>query len=316
MKEFELINKIKSGLLLNKKFVKKGIGDDCAVLNYSKDFDLLVTTDMLTEDVHFNLEWYSPSLFAKKILYCNFSDIYACGGEPITVIVSAGISNKMDEKYLYSFIKYLKSESKKFNCNLIGGDTVSSKKITFSITMFGLVKKAKSILRSTAKAGDKVYITGYPGLSEAGLNLLIKNISLDKKYKKFLVRKHLIPSIITNKILLKKIFKISNSMIDVSDGLSSELNHISKESNKKIIVEKDSIPIHVSLKKFCKEYNKDIYNIILSGGEDFYLLFTSDKNINKKNIFKIGTVEKGKGVYLKDREKITKIKSAGWEHSL
>jgi thiamine-monophosphate kinase len=316
MKEFELIKKIGAGLIADKRFIKKGIGDDCAVLKYSDKFDLLVTTDMLVEDIHFKLNWYSPQSFAKKILYSNISDINSCGGKPFALTVSAGISKKMNVKFLNKFIQYLKIESRKFNCDLIGGDTVSADKNTLSVTMFGFVKKDKAILRSCAKAGDKVYITGYPGLSDAGLYLLKNKINTDKKYKKILIQKHLIPSIIKDDKLLNEIFKITNSMIDVSDGLSSELNHIANQSKKKIIIEKDLIPLNKDLILFCNEYKIDLFKTIFRGGEDFYLLFTTAQNINIKNTFQIGFVEKGRGVFLKDKTDLIKIKSSGWEHNL
>lgn len=316
MKEFELIKKIKSGLVTKNHIIKKGIGDDCAVIKFTNDFDLLVTTDMLIEDIHFKLKWYTPSTLVKKILYSNISDIHSCGGTPFALTVSAGISNKMDDKFLNLFIRQVKKESRKFNCDLIGGDTISAPKTTFSITMFGLVKKDKAVFRNGAKTGDYVYITGYPGLSKAGLYLLKNKINPDKNYKKFLVQKHLIPSIIKDKKIFNKIFNISNCMIDVSDGLSSELNHIAKESNKKIIIEKKIIPINNSLKLFCKKHNKDIYKMIFTGGEDFYLLFTTNKPVNLKNVYHIGTVTKGASVYLKDNNNLIKIKSSGWEHTL
>jgi len=318
MKEFELIDKIKnlSKKIINKNYIKKSIGDDCAVLPFSKKHDLLVSTDQIIEDTHFKLDWYNPSELVKKVLYSNISDINACGGFPFACLLSAGLSSKFSDNYLMQFIKSLNAETKKFEIDLIGGDTCSAKYNYFTITLFGIVEKNKAIFRSGAKSGDYVYITGEPGLSDAGLFLLLNNKTLDSQYKKFLVKKHLIPSIIQNKNELKNIFNDANSMIDLSDGLSSELNHIARESKKKIIIKKDLIPINKNLKLFCKDYNKNIYKIIFSGGEDYYLVFTSNKKILNKNIYCIGWVENGAGVFLFEKDKYTKIDRTGFEHQI
>lgn len=314
MDEFEFIKKIKPNFLFNKHIIKKSISDDCAVLNFSDEYDMLVTTDMLSENIHFKLDWYSPKTFVQKILYSNISDIYACGGIPFGMTIAAGLSKKINPLFLNSMIKNLKIECKNFNCDLFGGDTVSSRDITFSVTMFGIVKKDKAILRAGAKKNDNVYITGFPGLSGAGLYILMNKIRPNKNFQKYLVKKHLVPSIVRDKNLLKKIFDSANCMIDISDGLSSELNHISIESGKKIIIEKKMIPIEKNLFIFCKEYNQDIFKNIFSNGEDYHLLFTSDKDIKDKNIFKIGKVVDGAGVYLKDENSILKLESTGYKH--
>lgn len=358
MKEFELIKQIKTNNTLNEK-VKYGIGDDCAVLLYDNINDLLITTDMFVEGTHFLLQWYSPENLAKKILYPNITDIYSCGGIPYSLLLSAGISKNISDIYLSEFIEAFKFEAGKFNISLVGGDTVSSDKITFSVTMFGLVKKNKTIFRSNAKENSYVYITGYPGLSAAGLNILVndnffyksnnynqsntvktikpdiinsinKMNTIENVYikntnkindgidindiKKFLVKKHLVPDIIEDKELLNIIFSNAESMIDVSDGLSNELNHISTSSNIKIVIDYNKIPVKNELQIYSAHSKTGLLDLVLNGGEDYYLLFTSPLKLSVENIFCIGNTEKGKGVFLRKDNSLTKILPKGFEH--
>lgn len=316
MKEFELISKLKNQNFTSTEYIKYSIGDDCAVLNYNDKYDLLLTTDMLVEKSHFITKWYSPFQLVKKILYSNITDINSCGGKPFALLLSAGFPKNITNKFINTFISALKTETSNLNINLIGGDTVSSELLTFSVTMLGIVEKDKAVLRSSVKTDSYVYITGYPGISAAGLFLKLNNINAQTNYEKYLISKHLVPDIVKNNNILQSIFKAADGMIDVSDGLSSELNHLSKNSKIKIIIDYNDIPVKQELRYFSNKYNYSLPDLLLNGGEDYMLLFTSKEKINFKGIYKIGNTKRGRGVFLKTNTSINKLLPKGFEHRI
>lgn len=295
--EFGLIEKVSKGIRVDNSVVK-GIGDDAAVIRWERNRYLLFATDMIIEGVHFDLRHSAPFDIGWKALGINISDIAAMGGRPRYVALSLGLPNDLDLRFIDGIYAGLKSLAKKFNVNIVGGDTNSSGRIIIDVAILGEVRKDELVLRSGAKIGDIIVVTGRLGGSMKGRHL------------KFMPR-------VKESSFLVKNFKI-NSMIDISDGLSSDLAHICRQSlvgakiyESLIPVSKDSPPIKNAL----------------HDGEDFELLFTVSKNIFKnlmkkfkKNlktpITAIGEVTReNAGIKIVDRYGKTKpLKERGFSH--
>ncbi|MFH1655459.1 MAG: thiamine-phosphate kinase [Candidatus Omnitrophota bacterium] len=245
--EFGLIADIRKMVKVDSSVVK-GIGDDTAVLKYSKDRYLLFTSDMLIEDVHFKRS-AKPFDIGHKALASSVSDIAAMGGRPKYAIVSIGLPKKLNVAYVRNLYAGINNASKKFRINIVGGDTNRSQKIIIDIALIGEVEKKNLVLRSSAKAGDLIFITG---LLEPTLRTG-KHLTFKPRFKesRFLVKNYRI-----------------NSMIDISDGLIQDLSHILDESKKgAIIYEKAILKIRgTSLKE------------ALYGGENYELIFTLSKD--------------------------------------
>jgi len=218
--EFGLIEKIAKGTKTNKSVIK-GIGDDAAVLEWTKDRYLLATADMLIEDRHFK-RGASPQDIGWKALCCGISDIAAMGGEPRWALVSCGLPKGLAVRYADGIYSGLKKAAGRFGVNIVGGDTNASDKIILDVTVLGEVKKEDLVLRSGARVGDLIFVTGELGGSIRGKHL------------------DFTPRIKESQILVKD-FKI-NSMIDLSDGLSSDLNHILEQSAAGAIIYEYLIP--------------------------------------------------------------------------
>jgi len=241
--EFNFIDRVSRGLKLSSSVVK-GIGDDAAVLKYSKDRYLLFTTDMLIEGKHF-LKTHSPRLIGKKSVFCSISDIASMGGRPTSFVISIGVPGGLDIKYADELYKGVKDAAKRFKIDLVGGDTVCSDKIVISIAMLGEARKRDIVLRSGAGEGDTIFVTGNIGGSIKGRHL---RFSPRVKEAEFLVRNYKI-----------------NSMIDVSDGLLADLGHILEESGKGAVIYESMVPISRNAKDF---------DFAIRDGEDFELVFS------------------------------------------
>jgi len=274
-KEFECINKILE------KTLNSGVGDDCAIINQGKQ-KLLISTDSFIEDVHFSKKTSSLNKIGEKCAEASISDLAAMGARPLYMLMAISSKNTKEIKDISDGIAL---SLKRHNMLLIGGDTTKSNKLFINITAIGTSKKP--VKRSGAKHGDGVYISSHTGLSSAGLYALQKGI---KGYAD-LEKAHNSPRALTKEGL--KISNLANSMIDISDSLSSELYHIAFSSNCSILI--DTVPIHPSIKKLCKNKKLDPNNFVLFGGEDYKLLFTSNKyQLAGKLGIRIGTVIKDK----------------------
>ncbi len=312
---------IKSELDLINSFVKNvnddknvicSIGDDCAVIKYKELSHLIVTTDMIVEDVHFSLKWYTSYQLGKKLIEVNVSDIIAMGGTPLYSFLSMSLLKNTESVFISDFFKGLYHSAKKYNVLLLGGDTTHGKEFVFNLTLLGMVDKKLLRLRSMAQPGDIVCVTGTLGSSAAGLNLL-------QSGKQGYVHDYLNPCSRTPKEGMK-IAKFANAMIDISDGLGSELKHICKNSNVGAYIEYDKIPISKNTYYTAELLKKDPYDFALYGGEDFEILFSiKQENIQKlKNIFtdftEIGAIHsKSEGIFLKKNNRQLQIKH-GFDH--
>jgi len=292
--EFNFINRISKAIKLSIRVIK-GIGDDAAVLSYTKDKYLLFTTDMLVEGKHFHKS-ARAGLVGEKALSCNISDIAAMGGTPKFAVISIGFPGSLDLKYADGIYKGIRKAACRFGVDLVGGDTVDSEKIMINIALIGEVEKKNLALRSNAKENDVIFITG-----NIGGSIKLKHLNFTPRLKeaRFLVKN----------------FKI-NSMIDISDGLLADLGHILKESNKGAIIHESEIYVSKSALNF---------DSAVRDGEDFELIFTlpgSDADRLKKTwpfktrLSRIGRIcSSRKGLFLiRKNGKLEKIKPAGFTH--
>lgn len=284
--EFGLIGRIKSKIKLYSKDVVAGIGDDAAVLNYGKNNYLLFTTDMLVENVHFSLKYYSPQQIGMKAIEQNISDIAAMGGIPKFAIVSLALPDYIGVEFVDKLYSGINQKAKKYKISIVGGNITHSKEIVVSIAMIGFAEKKYLALRSGAKVGDLIFCSGDVGKSAVGLDLL-KN-----KMHRNSIKHHLEPQ--SRLSLARKLVKIGvNSMIDVSDGVASEIRHICNESNVGAIIYADKIPILKNTIIDAKKLHKNPLDFALYGGEDFELIFTANKNkLNKFRKYDVKAIGK------------------------
>ena len=315
--EFTLIQRLNSIIPNKDKNVLVGIGDDAAVIELENDKKnlLLVTTDTLVSGDHFNTSWSKPEQIGLKSVECNVSDIAAMGGMPTHMFISLVLTPKTTVEWVEEIYKGMASSCKRHNVVVIGGDTTHGPVETISITLHGLVSRQNLCLRSQAKAGDILIVTGQLGASTACLNLLRKN----KQATPFLLEKHLTPKCRLD--VSQKIAPFVNAMIDVSDGLASETNHICSQSNvgAKIFLEK--IPMHADSIEAGKQLDIDPVEFALNGGEDFELLFTIDPANLKKlenlgiEFFVVGEiVDKSEGCILIDESNKKLALRGGYNH--
>lgn len=290
--EFEFINGLKSKYNLSK------IGDDAAVLPKDDKTDLVISTDMLVEDIDFRLDWSKPVFVGHKVAVASTSDVYAMGGFPKYSLVSIGIPEKLwktdfVDRFYDGYLGhgyYLGHNYMGHNVELIGGDiSKTPDKVVVDSIVLGEVEKGKAMLRSTAQVGDLIFVNGELGSASAGLKLLENGIRLDDSAATWQVNflnDQLQPRVAG---LDYKFVEFANSMIDISDGLSSDLMHICKASKVGAKIYANKIPVDHRLKRIGKKNfkkflseNLDKLDFALHGGEEFKLLFTVKPSVFKK----------------------------------
>jgi thiamine-monophosphate kinase len=285
--------------------VQVGIGDDAAVIKSSNN-KLVVTVDMAVEDIHFNKKWSSPFQIGAKLTTANLADIFAMGAVPKYLLVAAGISEVNNSETVVELAKGIRSVADRFEVTVIGGDLSKSEKMSLSITALGELS-AQPILRSGAKVGDLIYLSSLTGLSAAGLAIL--NRELDRP--RYVVEAHLNPKLVAP----DKLIKVATSMCDVSDGLATDAAHLSYASNVNFNLSKDLISQAADFKdlaELAKELNEDVFDWILTGGEDHFFLATVGKENESNELgIQIGSVGKGEGKLLLDG---VEIKKTGYQH--
>ncbi len=273
--EFELIKLLTHDLPGTPQLVV-GVGDDCSVYEISKNRYLLATCDMLIEGVHFSKRTASPFLIGCKAMACSLSDIAAMGGEPLFALVSIGLPETTTEEFVQDLYVGIRSMCRDYQVVLAGGDTVRSPdKIVIDVSMIGECPGGTFVLRSGAKAGDAIVVTGSLGDSAAGLDLLEGKLSdSDTERRSELIEAHLAPEprCEQGKYLAEN-FEI-HAMIDLSDGLAGDLAHICESSKLGARVHADKLPVSKTLADFCWNSGVNPLQYALSGGEDYELLFT------------------------------------------
>ena len=285
--------------------VQVGIGDDAAVIKSSNN-KLVATVDMAVEDIHFNKKWSTPFQIGAKLTTANLADIFAMGAIPKYLLVAAGISELNNSETVTELAKGIRSVADNFEVTVIGGDLSKSEKMTLSITALGELSD-QPILRSGARVGDLIYLSSLTGLSAAGLAIL--NRELDRP--RYVVEAHLNPKLVAP----DKLIKVATSMCDVSDGLATDAAHLSYASNVNFNLSKDLISQAADFKdlaELAKELNEDVFDWILTGGEDHFFLATVGKENESNELgIQIGSVGKGEGKLLLDG---VEIKKTGYQH--
>ena len=268
--EFALIEKLANIIPSQSKDVLVSIGDDAAVFKSPNMVDqyLLVTTDILIAGEHFTKNWSTPEQIGIKAVECNVSDIAAMGGTPTYMVVSIALPSDTTVEWAEKLYQGLSESCRKHNVVIIGGDTTRGFVETISITLLGSASSKNLCLRSDAKPGDILAVTGPLGASSAGLNLLKNNLPLTPYLKnKFLTPKCRLDA-------SSKLSPIVNAMIDISDGLASEINHLCTQSNVGAFINKKDIPLHRDVLDTAKKLKVDAVDFALNGGEDYELLFS------------------------------------------
>lgn len=338
--EFGLIKHLTASIELKNHSSKKGVGDDCAVLDYPQEKEVLVTTDLLLEGVHFDLTYVPLKHLGYKSAMVNFSDVYAMGGMPRQITVSLGISQRFTVEDMEEFYAGLQLACEAHGVDIVGGDTTSSMTgLTISITCIGDVEKGKAVLRNGAKVGDLVCVSGNLGAAYMGLQLLEREKAVyyqqlkenkgnetmemaqpDFAGKEYLLERQLRPEARRDIILkLQEKGVQPTSMMDISDGLSSELMHICEQSNCGCRIYEEHLPLDYETASQAEEFNMNVTTCALNGGEDYELLFTvplADKEKVEKieDVHLIGYITKaedGKVLITRDGS-VFDLKAQGW----
>lgn len=282
--EFGLIDHLTEHVILQNKTSIKGIGDDAAIIDAGNDF-LLVSTDMLVEGIHFDLAYTPLKHLGYKSVVVNLSDIYAMNGIPHQITVSLALSSKYSVEALEALYEGINLACATYNVDLVGGDTTSSPKgMVISITALGRCEKSKVALRSGARPGDLICVTGNLGAAYLGLQIL------EREKQIFLEHPDVQPDLDKHEYLISRLLKpearvdvvqyfekndiIPTSMIDVSDGLGSEIIHICMQSRTGAVIEEAKVPIHPMTEQQAIAFQMDPITTVLHGGEDYELLFT------------------------------------------
>ncbi|WP_333616694.1 thiamine-phosphate kinase, partial [Bacteroides pyogenes] len=283
--EFGLIAHLTKGIKLENESSKYGIGDDAAVLSYPSEKQILVTTDLLMEGVHFDLTYVPLKHLGYKSAVVNFSDIYAMNGTPRQITISLALSKRFCVEDIEEFYAGVRLACQQYHVDIVGGDTSSSLTgLAISITCIGEADKNKVVYRNGAKETDLICVSGDLGAAYMGLQLLErektvlkgeKDIQPDFSGKEYLLERQLKPE--ARKDIIEKLAAaniIPSSMMDISDGLSSELLHICKQSNAGCRIYEEHIPIDYQTAVMAEEFNMNLTTCAMNGGEDYELVFT------------------------------------------
>ena len=327
--EFGLIKHLTEGLKIEQPSTQKGIGDDAAVMNFGNKC-VLMTSDILLEGVHFNLEYAPLKHLGYKAAVVNFSDIYAMNGTPTQITVSLGVSKRFSVENLDELYAGIRLACERYHVDLVGGDTCASMTgLTISITCLGMAADKDIVYGKGAKLNDLICVSGNLGTAYMGLQLLERerlvmqaneNATPAFEGREYLLERQLKPEARRDIVeALRKAGIKPTAMMDVSDGLSSELMHICHQSGVGCAVYEDKLPIDYQAAALAEEMNLNIVTCALNGGEDYELLFTCDLNDYEKlipidDIYIIGHITKpeyGMNLIGRNGEEIA-LKAQGW----
>lgn len=330
--EFGLIDILTQDFQLKNKNSLLGVGDDAAEIRISENESLLVSTDTLVEGVHFNLMYMPLKFLGYKAVAVNVSDICAMNGKAEQITISLAVSSRFPIEALEELYEGIHAACEAYNVDLVGGDTTSSLSgLMISITALGRVQKNKIVYRSGAKENDLIVVSGDLGASYLGLQILERekevfqsnpNIQPQLDGFDYLVKRQLKPEARVDIIsYLEKLSVVPTSMIDISDGLASELMHLSKASNCSVSIYAEKLPFDDKTNITAIDLNLDPITCALNGGEDYELLFTVsqndyDKIVSNPNLSIIGHVtSKENGNFLIDKnDSAVSLKAQGWKH--
>ena len=279
--EFGFIRSIMNKCHFSSEKLIKGIGDDCAVIGPYEGKVFLITTDLLLESVHFILEKILPEHLGEKATAVNLSDIAAMGGNALHLFLSIAIPRSMRLETIHLIYRGIKTVCRRYKVNILGGDTSSSsEKLMINVTVIGEAPENEVLYRSGAKPGDAIYLSGTIGNSAAGLKLIKEELFAPDNLTSFLINAHNRPVPLLKIGRIIACSRLASAMIDLSDGLFSDLSHICEGSRVGARLIHNSLPLSEELKALSEINNFDPYKFALSGGEDYRLLIT----IPQKNI--------------------------------
>ena len=328
--EFGLIERLTGDILPQQQSTVKGVGDDAAILDYTGR-QTLVTTDLLLEGIHFDLVYAPLKHLGYKAAVVNFSDIYAMNGRPEQITVSLGISKRFSVEDLESFYSGIKLACDIYGVDIVGGDTSSSLTgFTISITCIGSAAEGQAVYRNGAKESDLIYVSGDLGASYMGLQLLEREKAAwdgsgdfrpDFEGREYLLERQLKPEArkdVVDALAAQGI--IPTAMIDLSDGISSDILHICKQSKVGCQLYEERLPIDYQTAMMAETFNMNVTTVALNGGEDYELLFTVPLHLHEKmkevkGVHLVGHIAKEEqGCYLVTRDgQEMQLRAQGWD---
>lgn len=332
--EFGLIDRIHGGITLRNQSSLAGIGDDAAVIDAGGEECFLLSTDMLVEGIHFDLSYFPLRHVGYKSVVVNVSDIAAMNARPEQITVSLALSNRFSLEAVDELYAGIQTACENYKVDLVGGDTTSSiSGLVLSVSVVGRAPKDKVAYRSGARANDIICVTGDLGAAYLGLQVLerekqvfLSNPDMQPSLEKYeyLVGRMMRPEARTDIIFdLGESGIKPTSMIDVSDGLASELLHLSKMSGKGVRIFEDKIPIDGKTYDTAVEFSLDPITCALNGGEDYELLFTISQDDYEKikkhpDIHFIGYIhdDRQQNIMITRAEQVIQLKAQGWDHFL
>lgn len=311
LQEKLLIQRIRRAAARNRRSGMVGIGDDCAILRLPAGHEALVTTDFSLENVHFRRDWHPADSVGHRCLARGLSDIAAMGGIPQAAFLSLALPHDLAQAWVDQFIAGLLKLARRYSVTLAGGDTAQSPDgILADIMVMGTVPQRKAVLRSGARPGDALYVTGKLGSATADLNRLREGEKLPPK--SHLEHFYPEPRIAVGRFLREK--KLASAMIDISDGLSTDVGHICDESKAGAVIEAGALPL-------ARGLGQAGIALALHGGDEYELLFTARPNrripeeIAGVKVTRIGEIVSGKQIKLVAANgKVEPLQPAGWEH--
>ena len=346
MGEFGLIRHLTETIEIKNPETKKGVGDDCAVLRFAEGKQVLVTTDLLMEGVHFDLQYTPLKHLGYKSAMVNLSDVYAMNGRPRQMTVSLALSKRFTVEDMEAFYEGLRLACSEHSCDIVGGDTTSSLTgLAISITCIGDVDAGKAVYRNGAKDTDLICVTGDLGAAYMGLQLLEREKSVynaqirearqrgedlsalppfepDFSGREYLLERQLKPEARRDIIeALAKADIVPTAMMDISDGLSSELHHICSQSHTGCRIYEERLPLDYQTAVMAEELNMNVTTCALNGGEDYELVFTVPLTLHDRvsaipGVKVIGHITKPElGLQLVCRDGTEmELKAQGWKH--
>ncbi len=324
--ESNFIKRITGESIVNYTHVIRGPGDDTAVISPS-DRVLLVTADLMAEDVHFIRDYTTGKDLGFKAMAVNLSDIAAMGGTPEHAFVSIAIPDTTELEYLDDIFEGMMQCGRAFDVNILGGDTTASRSgLVINVTVTGSAESGKILYRDAAKPGDIIFTTGYTGDSRAGLYCLQHEKNLQPEWMTSLVKAHLRPEPHVKEGQFLASQPGIHAAIDISDGLSSDLSHVLENSGVGCVIEGSSLPASGDLQQFCNTYSFDSAGYLLDGGEDYVLLCTMEPEyadsvaeefhaLFGRQLNRIGHITEEKtALLLHENAEKTPLRTGGWDH--
>ena len=325
--ELDVIRQISKSAAMHYPGLVLGIGDDCAIIDTDPDEQLIVTTDMLVEDSHFSRIWHPPYELGRKSVAVNISDIAAMGGIPKYIFISICLPESIERGWLQGWLGGVESIVREYDCCLAGGDTVRGKNVTINVSVIGTVRRDKAILRNSADIGQSIFVSGQLGSAAAGLLLFQQSnrVKLNKQpFTEPFKKRHLDPDPDVRCGALLSESGLVTSMQDISDGIATDLSHICTASGIRAVIEESQLPFHPDLPRVADALGSNLTDLLVSGGEDYHLVFTIDNNkddelyklmnVHGIDVYRIGKTVAGAGVFLHRRGALEEITYGGFEH--